>query len=166
MEASSHQGVLSRRVTRPTAKLADGSNVEKAPLGFQRVAVEAENARVKAIQQSEADSVAHSHDNASFPTLSQPESDSQLPPPSLASTRQTSPTLSYHHGDNSEAPIGSDTPPTGTKHHRPITPSLLSSDNEDSDHETPPGNAHKKKKTKRTHTANENSKSTSKTDIL
>jgi hypothetical protein len=140
----------SRRVTRPTAKLADGSNVEKAPFAFQRVAVEAENARVKDMQESETRTLpnAESHSDASLPTLSQ--SDSQLPPasPSLVSTRQTSPALS-DKSDSEAHPL------TGTKHRRPVTPPvILSSDNEEQEK---PENAPKKKK-KRTHTANENSK--------
>lgn len=138
-----------RRVARPTAKLADGSNIEKAPFRFQRLAVDAENARIKAMQKSDtrtpaetdSESESHSGDSATG-TLS--------PLPSLVSTRQTSPTLS------------DDTRPlTGTKRpHQALTSSTAasaaaSSDNEELEN---PKNAAPKKKKKRTHRANENSK--------
>lgn len=155
MDAASRPGVPSRRVTRPTAKLADGSNVEKAPFSFQRVAVEAqaEAARVKAMQQSETRTAdAESHSDSSLPTLSQ--SHSQLPSPQgsppLLSTRQTAPALSASDKLDSEAH-----PLTGTKHHRSVTPTeILSSDNEE--HEKPENSPKKKKK--RTQIANESSK--------
>jgi hypothetical protein len=132
-----------RRVTRPTAKLADGNNAEKAPFAFQRVAVEAENARVKAMQLSmlETDSDRDTDASASLPTLPHSNSSHLLSAsPSLLSTRQTSPILSDVGSD--------DTPPTGTKYHRHT---ILSSDEEET-----PENAPKKKRKKRTHTANEN----------
>ena len=49
----------------PTAKLVDSNNLEKAPLTFQRAAVDAENARVNVMQLLE------SHGDASLSELSQ-----------------------------------------------------------------------------------------------
>jgi hypothetical protein len=163
MEAASHPLAGIRRVTRPTAKLADGNNIEKAPLTFQRLAVEAENARIKAMQLSETGSELHG--DASLPTLTQ---SSQLPPaiPSLASTRPTSPgplpvatPSDTQQQPERDSASEDDTPPTrtGTKHRRPATPialELLSSDSDDEQQEKRE-KAPKKKKKKRSHTAND-----------
>ena len=126
----------SRRISRPTAKLADGSNVEKAPFTFQRVAVEAENARVKAMQLS--------HSAASLPTLS--ESDPQFPPPSpslVSTSLRTSPAPS------DAAHIENDTPASTEIELLQVT---VTSDNENDRAENVP------KKKKRMHAARENSK--------
>ena len=138
MEASLARPVP-RRVTRPTAKLVDGSNIEKAPFTFQRLAVDAENARIKAMQESETQTTAEtdSESETHGATLSQL--------PSLVSTRQTSPTL------------GDDTHPlTGTKRPQALTAASAAASS-DSEELEKPENAPKKKR-KRTHRANENSK--------
>ena len=130
-----------RQVTRPTAKLVDGNNLERASLMFLRAAVEAENARVNVMQLMP---VSESYGNASLPTGTLPWSNSHPPAsPSLVSSRQTSPTPS----DRAPIELESNTPLvlTGTKHHQqhPVIPS----DNDSEEHENPENTPKKKKKT-------------------
>jgi hypothetical protein len=146
---TSHPPAGARRVTRPTAKLADGNNLEKAPLGFQRMAVQAENARVKAIQaMQQSDSESHGS-NASFSTL--PQSSKSIPasPSPSVSTRPTTPSHSDEENECNTLPTA--VPVTKRHRDRPVISS--ESDNE----YEKPENAPKKKKNmkKRTHsTAN------------
>lgn len=115
--------------------------------------VEAENAHVKAKQQSQAENLkdSKSHTFKLFSPNCQPP---PSPSPSPAQTTST-PNLASD-GAHCDIENEGDTPPTGNKHRCSTTILSSKSDKEDSE----PKNAPKKKKNKWTHTgsANENGK--------
>ena len=95
MEAS-HPQAGGWQVTCSTAKLADGSNLKKAPFLFQCV-VEAENACVKAKQRSQAENLKESESH----TFSESLPNCQIPPsPSPGPAHPSQTTLTPKHASD------------------------------------------------------------------
>ena len=119
------------RVSRPTAKLIDGNNQEKAALTFQRAAVAAEIAHVEAIEAAAA-----SHTTAVSPST--PTTHPTTREPSTVTTHEPSPGPSNQTQDEPQITQG--------RNKRQI---IISSDEEESD-----SNEQPKKKIRRKTWAN------------
>ena len=86
------------RVTRPTAKLIDSNNHEKAALAFQRAAVDAEIARIEAAALAAAAATA-------TPSPSTPSPQPTLSVTTSVTTREPSFTSTHESSSPSEIPV-------------------------------------------------------------
>jgi hypothetical protein len=85
------------RISRPTAKLIDANNLERAPLAYQRNAIAAENARVEASSSHAVSIVPNSLPQSAPPIApSSPVSTCQPSPSDNSKTYQLSSTANKH----------------------------------------------------------------------